>query len=150
MLEQHLYRSPTPRRQRASPRRHFRHGWRAAVVRAFTGAGLYLNGQVPTLTAAAERCGSNPLYVRAALVLIKHETLIEQESVLRGHVPLLMAANQAWRKRKVKDITVEEVVMSWRSWTPAQRAAFGKGAGVAEVWDHAIVPTISQEREAVS
>jgi hypothetical protein len=53
------------RRQRASPRRHFRHGWRAAAVRAFTAAGLYLNEQVPTLTAAAERCGSNVLYVRA-------------------------------------------------------------------------------------
>ena len=41
------------RRQRASARRHYRHGWRAAVVRAFTAAGLYLNEQVPTLTAAA-------------------------------------------------------------------------------------------------
>ena len=77
-------------------------------------------------------------------------TSIEQESVLRGHVPSAHGCGTSVAKRKVKDITVEEVVMSWRSWTPAQRAAFGKGAGVAEVWDHAIVPTISQEREAVS
>lgn len=49
-----------------------------------------------------------------------------------------------------KRITVDEAVLAWRAWTPAQRAAFGRGVGVAEVWDHAIVPTISQEREAVS
>jgi hypothetical protein len=98
------------------------------------------------LTAAAERCGSNVLYVRAAIVLIKHETLTGQERVLRGRVPLLVAANQAWRQRKVKDITVDEVVMSWRRWTPEQRAEFGRGAGIAEVWDHAIVPAISEER----
>jgi hypothetical protein len=53
MLESSLYRAPKPRRQRASPRRHFRHGWRAAVVRAFTGARLYLDKQVPTLRTAA-------------------------------------------------------------------------------------------------
>jgi hypothetical protein len=134
------------RRQHASARRHFRHGWRAAVVRAFTAAGLYLNEQVPTLTAAAERCGSNLPYVRAAIVLIKHETLSGQEKVLRGHVPLLVAANQAWRQRKVKDITVDEVVMSWRRWTPEQRAEFGRGAGISEVWDHAIAPVINEER----
>ncbi len=138
------------RRQRASARRHFRHGWRAAVVRAFTAAGLYLNEQVPTLTAAAERCGSNVLYVRAAIVLIKHETLIEQERVLRGDVPLLVAAKFAWRERKVKDITVEEVVASWRRWSPEQRSAFGRGAGIVELRDNAIIPVMAEEREAVS
>src|SRR5262249_51324727 len=143
-----LLRATQPRRQRASARRHFRHGWRAAVVRAFTAAGLYLNEQVPTLTAAAERCGSNVLYVRAAIVLIKHEALIEPGRVLRGHVPLLVAANQAWRQRKVKDITVDEAVMSWRRWTPEQRIAFGRGAGVSEIWDHAIAPVVSEERAA--
>jgi hypothetical protein len=141
-----LLRATHRRRQRASPRRHFRHGWRAAAVRAFTAAGLYLNEQVPTLTAAAERCGSNVLYVRAAIVLIKHETLIEQERVLRGQVPLLEAANQAWRQRKVKDITVDEAVMSWRRWTPEQRAEFGRGAGIAELWDSAIVPSMDEQR----
>src|SRR5262245_62028339 len=141
-----LIRATHRRRQRASARRQFRHGWRAAAVRAFTAAGLYLNEQVPTLAAAAERCGSNVHYVRAAIVLIKHETLIEQEKVLRGQVPLLEAANQAWRQRKVKDITVDEAVMSWRRWTPEQRAEFGRGAGIAELWDSAIVPSMDEER----
>jgi hypothetical protein len=145
-----LLRATQPRRQRASARRHFRHGWRAAVVRAFTAAGLYLNGQAPTLTAAAERCGSNVLYVRAAIVLIKHETLIGQEMVLLGHVPLLEAAKHAWLNRKVVDLTVEQVVTSWKRWSPEQRAEFGRGAGVAEVWDHAIAPVITEEREVVS
>ena len=40
-------------RQRLSARRRFRHGQRAAAIRAFTGARLYLNCAVPT--AARER-----------------------------------------------------------------------------------------------
>jgi hypothetical protein len=54
------------------------------------------------------------------------------------------------RALNVKRVTVDEAVTAWRSWTPEQRSAFGRNVGVAEVWDHAIVPTISQEREVVS
>jgi hypothetical protein len=31
-----------------------------------------------------------------------------------------------------KHVTVEEALASWRAWTPGQRAAFGRGAGVGE------------------
>jgi len=47
------------RRQRASARRHFRHGWRAAAAQAFTAAEIYLDKRVPSLAAAAMHCGSN-------------------------------------------------------------------------------------------
>jgi hypothetical protein len=137
-----------PRRQRASARRHFRHGWRAAAVRAFTGARLYLDKKAPTLIRAAEDCGSNVQYVRAAIVVIEDGSLNEQALVLTGHLPLLEAANQVRQRRKAERITVDEAVMSWRSWTPEQRAEFGRGAGVAEVWDHAIAPVINEERVA--
>jgi hypothetical protein len=61
------------RRSRQSSRRHFRSGQRAAVVRAATAAKLYLEKSVPTLAAAAEACGTNVAYVRAAVALLKAE-----------------------------------------------------------------------------
>src|SRR5262245_40160917 len=39
-----------------------------------------------------------------------------------------------------KRVTVDEAVANWRAWTPEQRAAFGRGAGAAELWDDAITP----------
>jgi hypothetical protein len=62
-----------------------------------------------------------------------------------GHVPLLVAAARARKER----VTVEEAVMSWRKWSPAQRVAFGRGAGIADLWDHAISPAISEERASL-
>jgi hypothetical protein len=141
-----LIRATHRRRQRASSRRHVRHGWRAAAVRAFTGARLYLNKQAPTLVRAAEDCGSNVHYVRAALVVIKDGSLHNQGLVLTGHVPLLVAANQMRRRRKAELITADEAVAAWRLWSPAQRAEFGRGAGISEIWDNAIIPVMSEER----
>jgi hypothetical protein len=119
-------------------------------LRAFTGAELYLDKRFTTLAKTAEACGSNVQYLRAALVLIKDGDEMIRESVLTGHMPLLTVANRARRRRKAERITPAEAVMGWKRWTPEQRAEFGRVVGVAEVWDHAIVPTISQEREAVS
>jgi hypothetical protein len=115
-------------------------------VRAFTGARLYLDKKAPTLVRAAEDCGSNVQYVRAAIVVIEDGSLHEQALVLAGHLPLLVAANQARQRRRAERIPVAEAVAAWRGWTPEQRAEFGRGAGVAEVWDHAIAPVISEER----
>jgi hypothetical protein len=150
MLERPLYRSPPLLRQRASSRRHFRHGWRAAVVRAFTGARLYLDKQVPTLVQAAEGCGSNVHYVRAAIVVIEDGSLNEQALVLTGHLPLLEAADQVRQRRKGERIPVDEAVLAWRAWTPEQRAEFGRGAGISEIWDCAISPVINEERVAAA
>jgi hypothetical protein len=134
-------------RRRQSPRRHFRHGRRAAAVRALTSAGLYIDKKVPNLIRAAEDCGSNVNYVRAALAVLEAGSLQEQALVLAGHLPLLEAANQARLRRK---IPVDDAVLAWRVWTPEQRIQFGRGAGIAELWDDAISPVVSEQRESVS
>jgi hypothetical protein len=52
------------------------------------------------------------------------------------------------RRLNGKRVTVDEAVAAWRSWSPEQRARFGRGAGVSEIWDHAIAPVVSEERAA--
>jgi hypothetical protein len=84
--------------------------------------------------------------VRAALVVIKDGSLHNQGLVLTGHVPLLVAANQVRRRHKAELITADEAVAAWRLWSPAQRAEFGRGAGISEIWDNAIIPVMSEER----
>jgi len=69
-----------------------------------------------------------------------------RQSVLEGRVPLLAAAREARQRQEAARVTVEEMVASWRCWTPGQRANFGRTVGVAEIWDQAIVPTIGEER----
>jgi hypothetical protein len=49
-------------RRHWSARRHFRNGRRAAVLRAITGAKLYLGKSTPTLADAAISTGSNVAY----------------------------------------------------------------------------------------
>jgi hypothetical protein len=39
--------------------------------------------------------------------------------------------------------TVDDAVAAWRTWTPDQRIDFGQGVGVAELWDGAIVPAVT-------
>jgi hypothetical protein len=146
MLERALYRTPRPRRQRASARRHFRNGHCAAVVRAITAARLYLDGRAPSLAAAAEACGSNVLYIRAAITLLKAKDPSLLNSAMAGFMSLPGAADQERRRLKAARVTVSEVVETWRAWTPEQRAEFGRGAGVANLWDDAIVPTIAEDR----
>jgi hypothetical protein len=145
-----LIRRTSRRRQRASARRHFHYGCRAAAARAFTAAEIYLDKRVPSLAAAAMHCGSNVQYVQAAIVLIQDETALHpqrmRQLVLEGRVPLLAAAREARRRQKAERVTVEEMVASWRCWTPGQRANFGRAVGVAEIWDDAIEPVISEER----
>ena len=151
MLERTVYRTPGSRRQRVSvrkrrsPRRHFRNGHRAAVTRATTGAALYLDKDVSTLAEAAEACGSNVQYIRAAVALMRAgDPLLDL--VFAGSISLTAAANQARRQRKMESVTVDAAVASWRVWTPEQRAEFGRDAGVGTLWDDAIIPTITEER----
>ena len=84
-------------RQRQSARRRFRHGQRAAAVRAFTGARLYLNCAVPTLAAAADSTGSCPAYIQAAIILLKADNASLTAEVLAGRVSILQAAAQVRR-----------------------------------------------------
>ena len=131
-----LLRCNSPRRQRASARRHFRHGCRAAAARAFTAAEIYLDKKVPSLAAAAMHCGSNVPYVQAAIVLIQNATARPQRMrqwVLEGRMPLLAAAHAA------------KQLASWRRWMK-QRVQFGRNVGITEVWADAIVPALGEER----
>ena len=131
-----LLRCNSPRRQRASARRHYRHGCRAAAARAFTAAEIYLDKRVPSLAAAAMHCGSNVQYVQAAIVLIQNETAKPQQMrqwVLEGRMPLLAAAHAA------------KQLASWRRWMK-QRVQFGRNVGITEVWADAIVPALGEER----
>jgi hypothetical protein len=116
------------------------------VVRATTGARLYLDGKASSLAAAAEACGSNVQYVQAAITLLKADDPSLLHLPMGGWISLTGAANQERLRLKAERITVDEAVASWRVWTPAQRAQFGRGAGVASVWDDAIVPTIAEDR----
>jgi hypothetical protein len=52
------------------------------------------------------------------------------------------------RRLSGKFVTVDEAVASWRKWSREQRAEFGRGAGISEIWDCAISPVISEERVA--
>jgi hypothetical protein len=138
------------RRQRASARRHFRHGCRAAAARAFTAAEIYLDKRVPSLAAAAMHCGSNVPYIQAAIALIRAETTRHpqgmRQSVLEGRASLLAAAHAARQRQEAARITVEKMAAVWREWTPAQRANFGRTVGAGEIWDDAIAPVIGEKR----
>jgi hypothetical protein len=103
---------------RRSPRRHFRHGQRAAVRRALTAAKLYSSGAITSIAKAAESCGSNSIYVKAVTVLLKAENAALLDRVLAGHEPLLGAAQQAQR--------TADLVAAYRSANPADRIAFAR------------------------
>ena len=135
-----LIKGNSPHRQRASARRHFHDGCRAAAARAFTAAEIYLDKKVPSLAAAAMHCGSNVQYVRAAIVLIQNATAPPQQMrqwVLEGRMPLLAAAHAARQ------------LASWRCEMRQRmrwRASFNRAVGVTEIWNDAIVPAVGEER----
>jgi len=129
-------------------RRHYRkHRRDNAPAHAFAGAKLWMHKPVvpSTQAEAARLVGSTPAYVAAAATVINAATPGLIENVLRGRVPLLAAAHEARRRQNAKR-TVEEMVASWRCWTPGQRANFGRAVGVAEIWDDAIAPVVGEER----
>ena len=134
-------RQPRPRRPYRNRQHH------NATARAFAGAKLWMRQPVvpSTQAEAARLVGSTPAYVAAAATVINAATPGLIENVLRGRVPLLAAAHEARRRQNAKR-TVEEMVASWRCWTPGQRANFGRAVGVAEIWDDAIAPVVGEER----
>ena len=119
--------SPRPRRTRRSARRHFRHGQCAAVLRAITAAKLYSTGGITTLEKAAESCGSNISYVRAAIVLLKAENVTLLNRVLSGDAPLVGAAQQAQR--------MADLISAYRSANYADRVAFVRTCGTDAIFD---------------
>jgi hypothetical protein len=89
--------TPTHRQPYAPRRRRQRNGLCAAALRAFTAAKLYQRGEFKSLVAGANGCGSNPRYVKAALILKRTNNTVLVNDVLLGDRPLLAAAKAAER-----------------------------------------------------
>jgi hypothetical protein len=116
--------------------------------------GVHSNGQAPagkpvkTRTARGYLGHKRPTWERADLAA---QVYVQRRPI---EAPTLQQLAFAYRvsvasiqcRLNGKSVTVDEAVASWRSWTPAQRADFGRGAGVANIWDDAIAPVITEER----
>jgi hypothetical protein len=122
------------KRRRQSTRRQFHRGHRRAALRAVTAAGLYLGGTIPGLYAAAEACGSNCLYVRAAVVLLRSKNNALLNDVLKGRAPILAAAKQAQRLAKL--------VAAYREALPEDLVAAARTIGGEAVFDEMVSPAI--------
>jgi hypothetical protein len=124
------------RRRNQSSRRQFRCGRRRAVLRALTGARLYLEGY-PSFAFAAESCGSNAVYVKAAVVLLRSENTKLRSQALTGRVSLLAAANQVRR--------VSKLVAAYRDASPLDRVAAVRAIGPEAFFDGALAPAIGTD-----
>jgi len=124
-----LTKPPLRRQQRRnqSARRHFRNGQCAAALRAITAAKLYRSGELRTLAKAAEACGSNGKYVKAAAVLLKAEDETLRNRVLAGDEPLLAAA--------IKAKPIADLISAYRSANNADRVAFARICGAEAILD---------------
>jgi hypothetical protein len=120
------------RRCRQPRGRRFRHGHRAAALRAFSAAQLFLRRDVPTLGLAAAACGANPSYVRALVALVKAENETVLNEVLTGRVPVLAAARQVPR--------LAELVAAYRQASARDRVSFARAIGPTALFDDALVP----------
>ena len=115
-----------PRRYQ-SPRRRYRHGRRAAAVRALTGARLYLAGEVPTLSAAADAVGSCVAYVAAALILLRANNASLVQSVIAGRKQIVQAAGEAKR--------LANLITAYQEAEDSDRIAFARAAGLEAIFD---------------
>jgi hypothetical protein len=107
-----------------------RHGICAAALRAVTAARLYLSGTIPNLLEAAESCGSNVAYIRAAIVVLRSENSALLDRVLRGHIPLLDAARQVQQ--------IVDLVAAYRAASEQDHVAFARAAGPERLFDELV------------
>jgi hypothetical protein len=124
-----------------SARRHFRGGTRAAVRRAVTAARLKLAGTVPSVSDAADACGSCRSYVAAAAVVIQSENAALLNDVLAGRIALLAAA--AWVA------PLAALVDALRMASPKHLAAAGRTLGPEHIWNSMVLPAIAADQSAV-
>jgi hypothetical protein len=124
------------RRHRQSPRRQFRRGQRAAVLRAITGYYLYTGQPIAahTLKDAAERTGSNPRYIEAIETILKSEDQFLLDEVLIGRWSLLEAAARVKKRAKL--------ISAFREADPADLRALARTVGPAEIFDNVITPVL--------
>ena len=121
---------PRPKKRYRPRHRRMRQGQCMAALRATTAARIYLDGRASSLTAAALGCGSSRTYVQAAVVLLQSENLVMLERVLRGNVPLLVAAKQ------LKQIAA--LVDAYRAAGAADRVEFARTIGPTTLFDGAV------------
>jgi len=137
------------------------------VLRAFTGAKLYLSGAGLTLTEAANCCGSCPQYVHAAATVLLSENDALVDDVLAGRIAILTAAKMAaplaalmaaFRKASPQALTAFSVTtgltddlvrLALRS-GPEQRAEIGRILGPETVWEEMVLPQLAKDNEAVT
>ena len=124
----------TTRRKRQSPHRQIRNGRRSAAVRAFTGAQLIRSKIAPSVAAAAERCGSNAAYIRAASAILESENKGLLADIINGRVPLLGAAREVQR--------LGALVSAYRQASAADRVAFARAVGPTVLFDTSLVPAL--------
>src|SRR5262249_55291223 len=121
-------------RRRQSPHRQIRNGRRSACVRAFTAAQLLRGKIAPSVAAAAERCGSNAAYIRAASAILESENKGLLADVINGPVPVLGAAREVQR--------LGALVSAYRQASAADRVAFAKAVGPTVLFDTSLVPAL--------
>jgi hypothetical protein len=142
----------TPRRARQSRSR--RNGKQVAVLGAVAGAGLYLNGVVPTIAAAAKRCGVCPQYVAAAIPLLKHGQADLLGCVLAGNSPLIERkggngnghGNGETKSEPVVINLAETLAAHLARSTAAERLEAARSYGIEHLWDEMISPLIAADR----
>ena len=123
------------RRPRQSPRRQFRGGQRAALLRAWTAVRLR-NGKPiprPTLTEAAILCGSVP-YIAALELVVQYDDPRLIDQILRGKIPLMVAANLLRKRGKL--------VKAFRKASPKDRVAAARVIGPDRIFDEMLAPAL--------
>jgi hypothetical protein len=98
-----------------------------AALRAVTAAKLYATGAISSLDNAAQACGSNRIYVKAATILLKAENEALLQRVLAGHERLLSAAKQAKR--------AADLIFAYRCADAADRVVFARTCGAEAIFD---------------
>jgi hypothetical protein len=127
---------PVARGQPRRPRPYHRDGEQLAAVRAVTAARLWRGDHVTVSSQAeaATACGASLSYVAAAAVVLDAGNDALVADVLAGRVQLMTVARHVKKRARL--------LKAFRQASPADLAEFGRSAGVGEVWDRVIVPSL--------
>jgi hypothetical protein len=101
-----------------------------AAMRGYAGAKFTLDYNV-SIADASRWTGSNPNYVAAMLEVIATNDAALLRAVLRGHVPVLLAAEQAKKFNRL--------LKAYQAATPATKAAFCERVGADKLFDELFV-----------
>jgi hypothetical protein len=105
-------------------------GDRLAAMRGYAGARFVIDYGV-SIVDASRWTGSNPSYVAALLQIIAAGDAAFLRAVLRGHVPVLLAAEQAKKFNRL--------LKAYQAAAPATKAAFCERVGADKLFDELFV-----------